>query len=156
MLCVVWSEICNSRLQRKKTTNYPTINDLFNSRVPTSLLIVCDHSEALCSSFFFWFCLFVSKNRYRQKVTVDHFEIQIRAHPLRFRFADLWQLTLPPVTMIIGSHRFCHFFDAFLYITPRVSVWNDYSPFVVETLCRVIALCTCNFCLLSSFCGFLF
>lgn len=61
---------------------------------------------------------------------------------LRFHFADLWQLPSPSRYFFFGFSTLLSQFDAFLYITPRVSVWNDHISPTWLKLCRVIALCT--------------
>jgi hypothetical protein len=80
--------------------------------------------------------------------------------PLRFHFADLWQLT-PSRHNDFRLSPLLSLLDAFHYITQsRVSVWNDYSPLVVKNIMScVIALYVLVifvFFLLFFFCGFLF
>jgi hypothetical protein len=154
-MCVVLKWNLESFQQKKKRIPPKLQNyDLFSVDESPIIIMISLPSPGSTLQSFFWFGLFVF---FLERKRLWHIsnggslgKFKYEHTPLRFHFADLWQLT-PSRHNDFRLSPLLSLFDAFLYITPRVSVWNDYSPFVVKNIMScVIALCTCNFCLLSS------
>ena len=148
-------EVKSGKFSTKKRKEYHQAPnyDLFSvDESPIIIMISLPSPGSTLQSFFwfflFFFCFFFLERKRLWHGSLGNFKYEHT--PLRFYFADLWQLT-PSRHNDFRLSPLLSLLDAFLYITPRVSVWNDYSPLVVKNIMScVIALCTCNFCLLSS------
>lgn len=141
---------------RKSTIPIPFYHHMifFNWHV---IIHFCDHLKQLLS--FSILFLIVCKIDQDRKLTSDHVEIHVRAHPLWFHFCFIHGNLLPPSLSCHhddGYSRFCHFLTLYFILHLEFPYKNDHSPSCGNIMSCVIALCTCNFLSPPSFMVFFF